>query len=308
MHKILAIILTLLALLAAAGVAYWHAYAPPHPKQLTLTQFFEQNPNITLDNFANFIEPRLGNVSALNVSYYAVEGYQIINGTKTGVNFSMAMGKFYDNYTIHTTNPAHNTKSIILALNGTLRGGFICSQSPLTFTLPNGTSVVKGEFICSGREGLAGAAEDAVYYPFIDTLGLSGTNTTSTGFMSNITVLSGNVSYAGDTCTLTRSEYVVVTSYPLMGAGTARYQTHGNLTQCMSNRYYAILFSRFTGISNDTLPEFANGTARMVNLTNVYTFYQINASSINGNVNPGEFKSLPGPIAQPPYLMPSVKP
>ncbi|MDE1833213.1 MAG: hypothetical protein KGH58_02220 [Candidatus Micrarchaeota archaeon] len=259
-----------------------------------------QNPNITLDAFANFIEPRLGDVPALNASYYNVEGYQIVNGTKTGVNFSMVMRKFYDNYTVYTTNSVRNTRSVILTLNGTLRGGFICSQSPLAFTLPNGTSIGKGEFVCSGREGLVGAAEDAVYYPFVDTIGLSGANTTSTGFMSNITVISGNVSYAGDICTLTRSEYVVVTSYPLMGVGTARYQTRGNLTQCMSNKYYAVLFSRFVGTSNDTLPEFANGTVSMVDLTNVYTFYQTNASSINGNVNPDEFKFLPGPIAQPP--------
>lgn len=304
MHKKSAIGVLVLALLAAAGIGYWHAYAPhPPSNQLTLSEFFAQNPNITLDNLANFIEPRLDNVTALNVSYYNVEGYQITNGTKTGVNFSMVMRKFYDNYSIHTTNTVHNTTSVILTLSGALQGGYICSQSPLAFTLPNGTAIAKGEFICAGREGLVGAAEDAVYYPYVDTIGLSGANTTSTGFMSNTTVLSGNVSYAGDTCTLTRSEYLVVTSYPLMGVGTARYQTRGNLTQCMSNRYYAILFSRFAGLSSATLPEFANGTVRMINLSDIYTFYQTNASSINGNVNPGEFKSLPGPLAQPPHLM-----
>ncbi|MDE1804556.1 MAG: hypothetical protein KGH59_02110 [Candidatus Micrarchaeota archaeon] len=264
----------------------------------TLSEFLSSNPNVSLDAFSNFIEPRLDNVSMFNVSYLT-SGYAIINGNRTGKNFSLRIQKYFDNYSTYDTDLGVNKNSTLLQLSIPNQSSdnttFLCSQTPIPITLPNGTVIAKRSFICQHRSGIS--AEDSAYAPFEDSLGLSSLNTTTEGGLYNTTVISRNFSYLGDSCTLIRSNYVVSTSYNISSASRAKYVASGMLTQCISNHYFIVLFGKFVGRSDVLYPKFANGTMSTFNVSNAYTFYQINATALNARVSSQHFTSLPGPIA-----------
>ncbi|MDE1828575.1 MAG: hypothetical protein KGH65_05440 [Candidatus Micrarchaeota archaeon] len=293
-----AIIVAAVGIALLAAVAIYANSSVPSQHQ-TLAQFFSANPQMGLDNFSGFIEPRLENVSTFNVSYLT-EGYAMVNGTKSGKNFSINVKKFYDNYTTFDTDLGVNRSSILVQLKTVNKSyeyaTFLCSRTPLPLTLANGTKVEKGKFICQKRDGIS--AEDGAYSPFEDSLGLSSTNTTTTGGLYNSTVLSANFTYLGDSCTLVRSYYTVDTQYNISASMAARYASHGILTQCISNRYFVVLFGKFQGTSDITYPKFDNGTIGVLNLTGAPVFYQINATAINNQVNGSEVTSMPGPLAE----------
>jgi len=292
------VISVLIAAIALAALALIGNTPNSTNGQQTLSQFLSSNPNVSLDSFSNFIEPRLDNVSMFNVSYLT-SGYAVINGNRTGKNFSLNIQKYFDNYSTYDTDLDVNRNSTLLQLSIPNQSSdnttFLCSQTPIPITLSNGTVIAARSFICQHRSGIS--AEDSAYAPFEDTLGLSSLNTTTEGGLYNTTVISANFSYLGDSCTLVRSNYVVATSYNISSTSRAKYLASGMLTQCISNRYYIVLFGSFVGRSDVLYPKFTNGTMSTFNATDVYTFYQINATSLNSKVSAQNFRSLPGPIA-----------
>ncbi|MDE1804402.1 MAG: hypothetical protein KGH59_01300 [Candidatus Micrarchaeota archaeon] len=276
-------------------LAYLHPLKVVHT-QMSLSGFLAGVANLSIENYSNFIGPRLENVSALNVSYVA-SGYQIKNGARSGVNFTIAIKKFYKNYSMSQVRLGPNTKSMALNLEGR-DIGFLCQAAPMPSKFQNGTNVSMGEFMCEPREGIN--VKDVLYSPFTDELGLSSSKTTVNGSMTKISVLSDHIKYAGDTCTLIKSWYTVDTTYQ-WGPSIARYVSSGNLTECISNDYYAILFGKFVGIANETIPTFNSSSASNINENGIISVYSINATAINNQSYASDFRALPGPLAQYPH-------
>ncbi|HVC58029.1 MAG TPA: hypothetical protein VND15_00970 [Candidatus Acidoferrales bacterium] len=293
----------LFAAVAIAAFAVFYSathYTAPNfsssSQQTTLAAFFVDNPTMTLNNLSDFIKSRTSNLATLNISYVSTEPY-MSNGTATDVNYAISIRKFYDNYSQEYSMSALPTNSIMLksSLNSSYQAGtFICEQSPLSYSLPNGTAIAKGEYICQMRQGMD--PDDAAYSPFEDSFTFP--SNTTIGVLSNITVINASLSYAGDSCTLIRSGFMLEKIYNISTSFQKRLIENGTLTQCISNRYYSVLFGKFVGLTGLDYPILQNGAIVNYSRSGIYTYYSINATSVNQNVPTNEFNSLPGPLTR----------
>jgi len=291
---VVAAVATLLIFYSITHHTYSNSSSPS--QHATLATFFADNPTVTLDNLSEFIASSTANLGPLNISYVSTQPY-MSNGTATDVSYEISIMKFYDNYSQEYSMSALPTNSIMLesSLNSSYKAGtFICEQSPLSYALPNGTAIARGEYVCQMRQGMD--PDNAAYSPFEDSFTFPSNATI--GVLSNITVISANLSYAGDSCTLIRSGFLLEKIYNITTSVHKRLIENGTLTQCISNSYYSVLFGKFVGLTEIDYPILQNGTIVNYSRSGIYTYYSINATSVNQNVPANEFNSLPGPLTR----------